>query len=241
MSLYKTRGKLEEKEADTTIHLQPGTSVKIGYASEERREMGARITSSSLKRQFITPPTPPTSTFSQPTFRKPPIEPLLDSELRPFVLSTHCDALFASLRGLQEEGLLLDCSLKFLGDSHKAHRLVLAAVSQKAEAWLLSGEAGLMEVELNGGQMTSAGLKTVLDFSYSGEVDTGETDEVLEACRQLEAPRLEQLCAGDDLLSGSREREKSLQAIRTLWEGKVGCDVMIQTDSGDSFPGNYDI
>ncbi|CAM4512164.1 unnamed protein product [Leuciscus chuanchicus] len=33
--------------------------------------------------------------------------------------------------------------------------------------------------------MTPAGLKTVLDFSHSGEVDRGETDEVLEACRGL--------------------------------------------------------
>ncbi|XP_057177844.1 kelch-like protein 33 [Triplophysa rosa] len=241
MSQYKTRGKLEKREADMTIHLQSGSSVKSRCGSEERREKGARITSSSLKRHVrekksITPPTPPTSTFSQPTFRKPPIEPLLDSELRPFVLSTHCDALFTSLRGLKEEGLLLDCSLKFLDDSHKAHRLVLAAVSQKAEAWLLSEEAGPMEVELDGGRMTLAGLKAVLDFSYSGEVDRGEADEVLEACKELEAQRLEQLCAGDVPLSGSRERERSLQVIRTLWERNVGCDVIIQTDSGDCFP-----
>jgi len=49
--------------------------------------------------------------------------------------------------------------------------LALAAVSQRAEAWLLSGEAGLKKLELDGGRMTPAGLKTVLDFSYSGEVD----------------------------------------------------------------------
>lgn len=241
MSQYKTRGNLENKDADTAIHLQSGSSVKSRHAGEGRGEKGAHITSSSLKRHVrekksITPPTPPASNFSLPTFRKPPIEPLLDSELRPFVLSTHCDALFTSLQGFKAEGLLLDCSLKLLGDSHKAHRLVLAAVSQKAEAWLLSGEAGLKEVELDGERMTPAGLKAVLDFSYSGEVDRGEPDEVLEACRELEAQRLEQLCAGDVLLNGSRERERSLQVIRTLWEGNVGCDVIIQTDSGDRFP-----
>ncbi|KAL0189987.1 hypothetical protein M9458_017086, partial [Cirrhinus mrigala] len=188
MSQYKTRGKLEKKVADTSIHLL-SSSVKSRNAGEERREKeaGSHIASSSLKRNVrekksSIPPTPPTSSFSPPIFRKPPpTEPVFDPELRPFVLSTHCDALFASLRGLQEEGLLLDCSLKLLANSHNAHRLVLAAVSQRAEVWLLSGEAGLKEVELDGGRMTPAGLKAVLDFSYRGEVERGETDEVLEA------------------------------------------------------------
>ncbi|XP_016360654.1 kelch-like protein 33 [Sinocyclocheilus anshuiensis] len=244
MSQYKTRGKLEKKAADKSIHLQ-SSSVKSRHAAgEERREKeaGSHIASSSLKttvreKKSNVPPTPPTSTHSPPTFRKPPpIEPLFDPELRPFVFPTHCDALFASLRGLKEEGLLLDCSLKLLGNSHKAHRLVLADVSQTAEAWLLSGEAGLKEVELDGGQVTPAGLKAVLDFSYSGEADRGETDEVLEACRCLGAERLERLCGKDVAVSGSEERERSLRVIQTLWERNVGCDVIIQTDSGDRFP-----
>ncbi|XP_058638609.1 kelch-like protein 33 isoform X3 [Onychostoma macrolepis] len=243
MSQYKTRGKLEKKVADKSIHLQ-SSSVKSRHAGEERREKaaGSHITSSSLKRnarenKSIVPQTPPTSTHSLPTFRNPPpIEPLYDPELRPFVFPTHCDALFASLRGLKEEGLLLDCSLKLLGNSHKAHRLVLAAVSQAAGAWLSSGEAGLKELELDGDRVTPAGLKAVLDFSYSGEVDRGETDEVLEACRCLGAESLERLCVRDAVVSGSEERERSLRVIRTLWERNVGCDVIIQTDCGDRFP-----
>ncbi|KAK2913271.1 hypothetical protein Q8A67_001670 [Cirrhinus molitorella] len=226
-----------------SIHLQ-SSCVKSKNAGEERgeKEAGSRIASSSLKRnarekKSSIPPTPPTSSFSPPTFRKPlPTEPLFDPELRPFVLSTHCDALFASLRGLQEEGLLLDCSLKLLGNSYKAHRLVLAAVSQRAEGWLLSGETGLKEVEVDRGRMTPAGLKAVLDFSYRGEVDRGETDEVLEACRCLRVDRLEQLCGKDAVVSGSKEREKSLHVIRTMWERNAGCDVVIQTNSGDRFP-----
>ncbi len=122
--------------------------------------------------------------------------------------------LFASLRGLKE-GLLLDCSLKHLGNSHKAHRLVLAAVSQAAEAWLFSGEAGLKEVELDGGRVTPTGLKAVLDFSYS-EVARGESDKVLEACRCLGAERLERLCVRDAVVSGREERERNLRVIRTL-------------------------
>uniref|UniRef100_A0A8C2AZ51 Uncharacterized protein n=1 Tax=Cyprinus carpio TaxID=7962 RepID=A0A8C2AZ51_CYPCA len=179
----------------------------LNRTSEERKEKeaGSHIASSSLKRNVrekksIVPPTPPTSTHSPPTFRKPPpVEPLFDPELRPFVFPTHCDALFASLRGLKEEGLLLD-------------------------------------LELDGGRVTPAGLKAVLDFSYSGEVDRGETDEVLEACRCLGAERLERLCGKDVVVSGSEERERSLRFIRTLWERNIGCDVIIQTDSGDRFP-----
>ncbi len=247
MSQFKTRGKLEKKASDKSIHLQ-SSSVKSRHESEERREKeaGSHIASSSLRRnarekKSIVPSTPPTSTHSPPTFRKPPpIEPLFDPELRPFVFPTHCDALFASLRGLKEEGLLLDCSLKLLGNAHKAHRLVLAAISQEAEAWLLSGEAELKEVELDGGRVTPAGLKAVLDFSYSGEVDRGETDEVLEACRCLGAERLERLCV-KDMVSGSEERERNLRVIRTLWERNIGCDVFIQTDSGDRFHGNCEI
>lgn len=132
------------------------------------------------------------------------------------MLPTHCNALFASLRGLKEEGLLLYCSLKLLGNSHKAHRLVLAAVSQAAEAWLFSREAGLKEVELDGGRVTPTGLKAVLDFSYNGEVARGESDEVLEACRCLGAERLERLCVRDAVVSGREERERNLRVIRTL-------------------------
>ncbi len=46
---------------------------------------------------------------------------------------------------------------------------------------------------LDGGRVTPAGLKAVLDFSYSGEVARGESDKVLEACRCLGAERLAML------------------------------------------------
>lgn len=51
MSHYKTRGKLEKRDANMPIHLQCGSSAKGRRAGEERRakEAGSQITSSSLK------------------------------------------------------------------------------------------------------------------------------------------------------------------------------------------------
>ncbi len=66
-------------------------------------------------------------------------------------------------------------------------------------------------MELDGGRVTPAGLKAVLDFSYSGEVARGESDKVLEACRCLGAERLAMLW-----FSGREERERNLRVIRTL-------------------------
>ncbi|XP_056318544.1 kelch-like protein 33 [Danio aesculapii] len=231
MSQFKTRVTIEKRESDKKTLPQPSSSLKARREERKEKEAGNPITSSALKRNREQNSTPPT--FRRP----PPVEPLFDPELRPFLLSTHCDALFTSLRGLKAEGLLLDCSLNLLGHAHKAHRLVLAVVSQTAEAWLFSGEAGLQELDVDGGMVTPAGLEAVLDFCYTGEMNRGETEELLDACRGLRAERLLRLCGGDSVSFSSREeRERSLQLIRALWERNVGCDVIIQTDSSDRFP-----
>ncbi len=44
MSQFKTRGKLEKKASDKSIHLQ-SSSVKSRHASEERRERKLEVTS----------------------------------------------------------------------------------------------------------------------------------------------------------------------------------------------------
>lgn len=243
MSQFKTRVTLQKRESDKRTFPQPNSSVKARREERKEKEAGNLITSSALKRNIELNSTPPTSTITPPTFRTPPhAEPSFDPELRPFLLSTHCDALFTSLRGLKGDGLLMDCSLNLLGHAHKAHILVLAAVCQTAEAWLSAGEAGLREVSLDGGTVTPAGLEAVLDFCYTGEIHRGETEELLDACRGLRAERLLRLCGGDSgSFSAREERERSLQLIRALWERNVGCDVIIQSDSADCFPGNYNI
>ncbi|KAB5518445.1 hypothetical protein PHYPO_G00165980 [Pangasianodon hypophthalmus] len=164
-------------------------------------------------------------------------------ELISFLLPSYCDSLFCSLRSLKEEGLLLDCSLQLLGDSHKAHQLVLAAVSQRAEEWLCSRnmEVNLYNVGGSGCHITYAGLKAVLNFAYYGEVNMTYTEardleEILMACRCLGVDRLAEVCKAEAPSTGRAEREQSLRVIRTLWERRVGCDVIMEVESGERFP-----
>ena len=56
--------------------------------------------------------------------------------------------------------------------------------------------------------------------------------------RYLGVPRLAQVCRGDGApCVGPKEREQSLKVLRRLWVHRVGCDVLIQTENGESFPG----
>ncbi|XP_060748018.1 kelch-like protein 33 isoform X1 [Tachysurus vachellii] len=173
----------------------------------------------------------------------PPSDPCNSQELISFLLPSYCDSLFKSICSLKEEGLLLDCSLQLLGNTHKAHQLVLAAVSQKAEAWLCSKNMVVNLDNLGGSacHITYAGLKAVLNFAYCGEVnmiypEARNLEEILMACRCLEVDRLAEVCKAEDPSSGRVEREHCLQVIRTLWKRHVGCDVIMEVESGERFP-----
>lgn len=178
-----------------------------------------------------------------PLFAPPP-DNCNGQDIHPRLLPSHCDALFISLHGLKEEELLLDCGLLLPGYSHKVHRLVVAAVSQKAEEWLRSGQTPFKEVDLCSLEesqcpLTPTGLKAVLNFAYFGEIDMMDEsmEEILMACRCLGSERLAEVCRGEAPSCGSVERGRSLQVIRRLWERHVGCDVIIEVDSGECFPG----
>nr|XP_023695279.1 kelch-like protein 33 [Paramormyrops kingsleyae] len=169
----------------------------------------------------------------------PPADP------RPFVcnLPSHCDSLFSGLRNLRDKGQLLDLSMQLNGASYRAHGLVLAAVSHTAEAWFRCGKAGT-EMELLNGRVSQAGLQAVLEFAYTGSSDTAidmTGDDILETCRFLGVERLArtfpremQTCS--PLAPANCEMEVSLGVIRRLWKEEVGCDVWLQTDSGESLP-----
>ncbi|XP_072553654.1 kelch-like protein 26 isoform X3 [Paramormyrops kingsleyae] len=169
----------------------------------------------------------------------PPADP------RPFVcnLPSHCDSLFSGLRNLRDKGQLLDLSMQLNGASYRAHGLVLAAVSHTAEAWFRCGKAGT-EMELLNGRVSQAGLQAVLEFAYAGSSDTAidmTGDDILETCRFLGVERLArtfpremQTCS--PLAPANCEMEVSLGVIRRLWKEEVGCDVWLQTDSGESLP-----
>ncbi|XP_036407610.1 kelch-like protein 33 [Megalops cyprinoides] len=155
---------------------------------------------------------------------------------RPYHLPSHCDALFGSLCALREAGLLLDCSLLLHSTTFRVHRLLLAALSGCAQAWLLSAGERLRVAQ----PVSAAGLQAVVDFAYSGQVGAA-TEEVQEACRGLGAERLAQLYTGgagtsQTIPDAANERERSLQVIKDLWERGIACDLVLKTEREESFP-----
>ncbi|KAG7462154.1 hypothetical protein MATL_G00199960 [Megalops atlanticus] len=155
---------------------------------------------------------------------------------RPYHLPSHCDALFSSLRGLREAGLLLDYSLLLHGSALRVHRLLLAALSGRAQAWLLCAGERLRVAP----PVSAAGLQAVVHFAYSGQVG-GAAGEAQEACRRLGAERLAQLYAegagtSQTIPDAANERERSLQVIKELWERGIACDLVLKTERGESFP-----
>lgn len=57
--------------------------------------------------------------------------------------------------------------------------------------------------------------------------------------RYLGVPKLAQWCKGDGAPCGAKEREEILEGFRRLWVNRACCDVIIQTENGDSFPGKF--
>ncbi|XP_063042909.1 kelch-like protein 33, partial [Engraulis encrasicolus] len=182
-----------------------------------------------------------------------------DPELHPYSLASYSDELFTSLRGLQREGLLTDCEVNLHGNLLRFHGVVLAAVSQRVEAWLRAGkaelDAGLRE--LSGGRVaTAAGFQAVLEFAYGGEVMAGASgsasgpasasvpastsasvlEEAKAASRYLGVPQLVEMLKGSGAPCGPKDRMQCLQVIRSLWLNRIGCDVHIQTADGERIP-----
>ncbi|XP_076846809.1 kelch-like protein 26 [Brachyhypopomus gauderio] len=260
MSLHQTQERRQEKQLSLRQRVALFQSSSSANEKSDRGSSGSGLrkgstktnssSSSSLRVQTNTK----NAKVSNASMAPPPLdittsrtllpENCQDQQLRPFMLPSHCDSLFSSLHGLKEEGLLLDCILQLPGSSHRVHQLVLATVSQKAEEWILSRQIQLKEVNL--GEMgepechiSPSGLKAVLNFAYCGELDatcTEDLEEMLIACRLLGVERLPQVYRGEAPPCGRAERQNSLQVIRELWERHVGCDVIIEVESGERFP-----
>ncbi|KAK1792103.1 hypothetical protein P4O66_001879 [Electrophorus voltai] len=87
--------------------------------------------------------------------------------------------------------------------------------------------------------ITPTGLKAILKFAYCGELDvtcTEDLEEMLMACKLLGVERMAQVHWGEARPCGGAERKNSLQVIRKLWERHVGCDVIIEVETGERFP-----
>lgn len=165
-----------------------------------------------------------------------------DPDLVSYMLPSHSESLFTCLHSLREEGLLLDCTFPLQSNSFQAHKLVLASASQTPEVFFGLTQKPVLEVEEIACYLTPVGLRAVLDFAYCVDVavDLGKgeiMEEVLSACKCLEMERLRQKCMSKVATSVATEMETSLDVIRDLWERGVGCDVTIQAESGERYPG----
>ncbi|KAG8005970.1 Kelch-like protein 33 [Nibea albiflora] len=170
----------------------------------------------------------------------PPSSLPKDPALLSYILPSHSDTVFTRLHRLHEEELLLDCFFHVQGESFRAHRLVLAAVSQTPDAYFPSEQKTGLGVENAAHCLTPVGLSVALDFAYRGDVAVDLSkeavmEEVLNACECLEMERLRQRCGSKVANSAATEREKSLAIIKDMWERGVGCDVTIQAESGERF------
>lgn len=165
-----------------------------------------------------------------------------NSGLISYNFSSHSDRLFTHLHNLCKEELLLDCTFIIQGKSFQAHRLVLAAITQSSNAFLSSKEMPGLGVEETGQCLTPVGLRAILEFAYCGHVamdlsKEGVIEEVLNASQCLQMERLKESCITKIKTSAAKEREKSLTIIKDMWKRGEGCDVTIQAETGEKYPG----
>ncbi|XP_030635259.1 kelch-like protein 33 [Chanos chanos] len=239
--VMSVRDRMAQFQSSASKSANPGEKRKVGRRSSN--DATPTLSNKKEGRTFGS-----VASASQPPPSKaitPPVVPSRDSKLHTYEVPSYCDSLFTELCRLRRDGLLVDCNLHLPDNSYKVHRLVLTAVSQTAEVWLRSGQRGLNEVnlsELEGGDLvTPSGLQALLDFAYYGEMGLAYAsgnglEEVLQVCRCLGAERLAQVCRTGTPAHADREKEKSLQMFRNLWERHVGCDVTLQAESGELFP-----
>lgn len=176
------------------------------------------------------------------SLQHPPSSLPKDPGLLSYSLPSHSDTVFTRLLRLHEEELLLDCIFHLQGESFQAHRLVLAAASQTPDAYFASEQNTGRRVENAAHCLTPVGLRVALDFAYRGDVAVDLSKEavmeaVLDACKCLEMERLRQRCTSKVANSAATEREKSLAVIKDMWERGIGCDVIIQAESGERYSG----
>lgn len=90
--------------------------------------------------------------------------------------------------------------------------------------------------------LTPLGFGAVLEFAYYGHValghlEEGETGGVLNACEYLQMDRLRKGLTHRVTTSASKEKDKSLALIKDMWDKGLGCDIIIQADTGERYSG----
>ncbi|XP_027893682.1 kelch-like protein 33 [Xiphophorus couchianus] len=157
-----------------------------------------------------------------------------------YILPSYSDILFNNFQSLREEELLLDFSLCIQGKTFRSHGLVLAAASECPHLFFgVKPIFGLGMKEIPD-FLTPLGFGAVLEFAYYGHValshlEEGETVGVLNACEYLQMDRLRKGLTQRVTTSASKEKDKSLALIKDMWDKGLGCDIIIQADTGERY------
>ena len=108
----------------------------------------------------------------------------------------YSDSLLEGLYSLQKEGVLCDIILCAGDVEIKAHRLVLAGCSAYFRAMLTGSMRESREEKVHFQGLTSAGLKAMADFAYTGSlfVSLDNLEEILTAATHLQISEATDLC-----------------------------------------------
>ncbi|KAM4714722.1 LOW QUALITY PROTEIN: kelch-like protein 33 [Anableps anableps] len=159
-----------------------------------------------------------------------------------YILPSYSDILFTNLQSLRSMGeLLLDFGFCIQGNTFSSHGLVLAAASECPHLFLNMKPTSGLEIKEISDYLTPLGLGAVLEFAYYGYVTLdhlkeGAVVKVLNACEYLQMERLRRRFTQRVAASTSKEREKSLAMIKDMWDKGLGCDIIIQADTGERYP-----
>ena len=118
------------------------------------------------------------------------------SERQTFRASSYSNDMVAGFKRLRDTRSLCDCILVAEAVSFHVHKSLLASVSDYFRAMFCSGmrESTNQMIELQG--VSATGLKMIIDFIYSGDVEIGMQDieDVLDAATHLQMRHIVNFC-----------------------------------------------
>lgn len=161
------------------------------------------------------------------------------------------NSVFQTLGEMKRLSFLTDLTLRTQREVHfQAHSLVLAAVSSLIQQMIHQvNEKNERETFLCvGPEVSDLGVAAVLEFAYTGgisDLNRRSLGQVQAAALYLGVPRVLKLCKEEEEKESKKDGEKkieekdsristeeqkkvSLQAIRQLWDERVGCDVKVE-------------
>ncbi|KAB5518418.1 hypothetical protein PHYPO_G00165640 [Pangasianodon hypophthalmus] len=170
-------------------------------------------------------------------------------ETQKYTKDTYPSEIFQAMEELRCCSVLTDLTLSVEhGLTVRAHSLVLAAVSSLIQQMLQKrNEKNEKEIFLRvGPEVSDLGVSAVLEFAYSGSItglNSKSLAQIQAAALYLGVPRVLEICKEEEERQRKKDAEKNmrnstgeehrkvnLQAIRQLWEERVGCDVELEAE-----------